>query len=207
MSSSLFTPVQIANGRILLQHRIVMAPMTRNRGVPVPSHARTWAADDIVTLYYSQRASPGGLIITEGIPPSLEAAGMPGVPGLFHKTQLTGWKKVVDAVHAKDGIIYAQLWHAGRTTIPQMTGCPVVSASCVPWATDETYPFRTPDTKEKIRYRDYPSTEMTLEQITDTTRDFVRAAQLAIQVGFDGVELNAGNGNRKSILYTSHNIM
>ena len=195
--SALFTPFQIANGRITLQHRIVMAPMTRNRGVPVPDQDRTWMADDVVALYYSQRASPGGLIITEGIPPSLEAAGMPSVPGMFHESQLAGWKKVVDGVHAKGGIIYAQLWHAGRTTIPQFTGCPVVSASSVAWETDETYPFRTPDTKEKIRYRDFPSVEMTKAQIAQTTRDFVMAAERAMEIGFDGVELNAGNGNRK----------
>ncbi|KAF2005830.1 FMN-linked oxidoreductase [Amniculicola lignicola CBS 123094] len=194
-ASNLFTPLPIANGRIVLQHRIAMAPMTRNRGVSVPSQARTWMADDVVALYYSQRASSSGLVISEGIPPSLEAAGMPGVPGLFHETQLAGWKKVVDGVHAKGAVIYAQLWHAGRATIPQMTGCSVVSASSVVWETDETYPFRDPNTKEKIRYRDFPSMEMTKEQILQTTQDFVKAAAMAMEVGFDGVELNAGNGN------------
>ncbi|KAF2108489.1 hypothetical protein BDV96DRAFT_616290 [Lophiotrema nucula] len=172
-----------------------MAPMTRNRGVPVPNQDRMWMTDDVVALYYSQRASPGGLIITEGIPPSLKAAGMPNVAGIFHETQITGWRKVMGSVHAKGGVIYAQLWHAGRTTIPQFTGCPVVSASSVPWETEDAYPFRTPDTKEKIRYRDFPSVEMTRDQIAQTTRDFVKAAERAIAVGFDGVELNAGNGN------------
>lgn len=196
MVEPLFTPFQIANGRITLKHRIIMAPMTRNRGIPVPCEARTWAADHVVALYYSQRATSGGLIITEGIPTSFEAAGMPNVPGLFSDAQLAGWKEVVDGVHAKDGVIYAQLWHAGRTTIPQFTGCPVVSASSVPWETEETYPFRTPDTKAKIRYRDFPSEAMTVQQICQTTKDFVRAAELAMMIGFDGVELNAGNGNR-----------
>lgn len=198
-SASLFEPLRIANGNITLSHRVVMAPMTRNRGVPLsdsPSN-RVWLADEVVALYYSQRASPGGLLITEGIPPSLEASGMPGVPGLFDESQFKGWKAVVEGVHAKGGFIYAQLWHAGRATIPHMTGCPVVSASATAWETDETFPFRTADTKEKIKYRDYPPTQMTTENIESTTKDFVRAAKAAIEIGFDGVEINGGNGNRK----------
>jgi 2,4-dienoyl-CoA reductase-like NADH-dependent reductase (Old Yellow Enzyme family) len=58
---------------------------------------------------------------------------MPGVPGLFTSEQAAGWKRVVDAVHAKGGIIFCQLWHAGRATIPQMTGLPPVSSSASVW--------------------------------------------------------------------------
>lgn len=204
---TLFSPLLIANGKITLSHRVVMAPMTRNRGVPLQldtpngenqgSKSRTWVADDTVALYYSQRASPGGLLITEGIPPSLEASGMPNVPGLFDAVQVAGWSKVTQGVHAKGGFIYAQLWHAGRATIPQMTGCPVVSASATAWETDETYPFRTADTKEKIRYKDFPPVEMTEENMARTVEDFVRAARMAMEAGFDGIEINGGNGNRE----------
>ncbi|KFA62643.1 hypothetical protein S40285_08026 [Stachybotrys chlorohalonatus IBT 40285] len=196
-SSALFTPLGIANGRITLSHRVIMAPMTRNRGVPLSDALdnRVWLPDHVVALYYGQRASPGGLLITEGIPPSLEASGMPGVPGLFHAAQVDGWRKTVHAVHAKGGFIYAQLWHAGRATIPQMTGCPVVSASATAWETDETFPFRTPDTKEKIKYKDFPPVAMTEAQIAATTLDFVKAARAALDIGFDGVEINGGNGN------------
>ncbi|KAH7127390.1 NADH:flavin oxidoreductase/NADH oxidase [Dactylonectria macrodidyma] len=196
-TNKLFSPLTIANGRIELSHRVVLAPMTRNRGVALSESAdnRVWLADDLVARYYSQRASPGGLLITEGIPPSVEASGMPNVPGLFHESQHEGWNKVVQGVHKKGGFIYAQLWHAGRATIPQFSGGQVVSASSVPLSTDETFPFRTPDTKEKIRYRDFPSVAMTKEQIANTTQDFVKAAKAAIEVGFDGVEINGGNGN------------
>ena len=196
MPSKLFTPLVIANGQITLSHRVVMAPMTRNRGVPVEGVERVWIPDDVVALYYSQRASPGGLVITEGIPPSLEASGMPQVPGIFHPEQAKCWKTVVDAVHAKGGYIYAQLWHAGRATIPQMTGCDVVSASATPWETDEKFPFRT-SAGEKIAYKDFPPVAMTKEHIAQTTADFVKAARTAIDVGFDGVEINGGNGNRE----------
>lgn len=203
MPSTLFTPLAIANGRIQLRHRVIMAPMTRNRGVLFEGEETragdVWLADDVVAQYYGQRASPGGLLITEGIPPSLEAAGMPNVPGLFDDAQHAGWKAVVDAVHARGGYIYAQLWHAGRATIPHFTGGPGthVSASSVPWEDpDETYPFRTRDAnKQKIKYRDFPSTAMTDAHIAQTTADFVRAAHTALSLGFDGVEINGGNGN------------
>ncbi|KAH8890204.1 FMN-linked oxidoreductase [Thozetella sp. PMI_491] len=199
-ATKLFTPLTIANGKIELQHRVIMAPMTRNRGVPLSegteeSPNRIWLADDLVALYYGQRASPGGLLITEGIPPSIEASGMPNVPGLFDDSQVPGWKKVVEAVHAKGGFIYAQIWHAGRATVPQFTGLPPVSSSATPWDTDEKFPFRTPFKKEKVAYRDHPPIAMTPEHIAKTIDDFVRAAKLALEIGFDGVEINGGNGN------------
>ncbi|KAI1868736.1 uncharacterized protein JN550_006311 [Neoarthrinium moseri] len=196
----LFTPLQIANGCIALKHRIIMAPMTRNRGVPLSEGTpdapnRIWLPDDLVALYYGQRASPGGLLITEGIPPSIEASGMPNVPGLFDESQVPGWKKVVKAVHAKGGFIYAQLWHAGRATIPQFSGTGPVSASATPWDTDEKFPFRTPFTKEKIAYRDHPPIAMSHAHLQKTINDFVAAAKMAVDIGFDGIEINGGNGN------------
>ena len=120
---------------------------------------------------------------------------MPNVPGLFDESQVAGWKKVVEAVHAKQGFIYAQLWHAGRATVPQFTGLPPVSSSATPWDTDEKFPFRTPFTKEKVAYRDHPPIAMTREHLRKTIDDFVRSAKLAVEIGFDGVELNGGNGN------------
>ena len=76
--SKLFQPLDISNGKIKLSHRVVHAPMTRNRGVPVNATStpenpnRTWYPGDLMVEYYRQRATPGGLIISEGIPPSLE---------------------------------------------------------------------------------------------------------------------------------------
>lgn len=76
-STKLFSPLSIADGKLELSHRVVMAPMTRNRGVPLGTGTpeepnRIWLADELVAEYYEQRASEGGLIITEGIPPSIE---------------------------------------------------------------------------------------------------------------------------------------
>lgn len=76
--SALFQPLAIANGGITLSHRIVHAPLTRNRGVPEKSIStpeapnRVWIPGDLMVEYYAQRATDGGLMISEGIPPSLE---------------------------------------------------------------------------------------------------------------------------------------
>lgn len=129
-SSKLFTPLTIGNGKLTLSHRVVLTPLTRNRGLPlIPNPTpetpnRIWYPDSLVTEYYVQRITPGGLLITEGLPPSVECNGMPGVPGLFCTEQVKGWRAVVDAVHAKGGDIYGQLWNAGRASILQHTGLP-----------------------------------------------------------------------------------
>ncbi|KAI0148148.1 FMN-linked oxidoreductase [Hypoxylon sp. NC0597] len=179
--SKLFQPLDIANGRITLKHRIVLAPLTRNRGTPYTHSTpdkpnRVWVPNDLMAEYYAQRATDGGLLISEGIPPSLEGNGMPGVPGIFIPEQAEGWKKVVDAVHAKGAYIYAQLWHSGRANIPQLTAYP------------------PPHSTTPVKLADYPPSEMTIPQIKSTIQDFCRAARMALDVGFDGVELHGGNG-------------
>lgn len=204
-SSKVFTPWTIANGRIPLKHRIVMAPMTRNRGVPVDDAVptRVWAPDDLAVKYYSERATPGGLLITEGTPPNLEGNGTPAVPGLWlEHSQAPRWKKVVDAVHSRGAYIYVQMYHCGRTALPFFTGYPAsVSSSATPFEgefetryapPDET---GTPGSGPKVKYRDYPPIALTKDHIKSTIRDFVHMAQLAINVcGFDGVEVHGANG-------------
>jgi 2,4-dienoyl-CoA reductase-like NADH-dependent reductase (Old Yellow Enzyme family) len=201
LSSKLFTPWQINNGKITLSHRIVLAPLTRNRGVPLNPNAtvespnRVWVPDSLVEEYYSQRTTPGGLLITEGLPPNLEGNGMPGVPGIFCEEQKKGWKAVVDAVHAKGGYIYAQLWNAGRATIPQHTGAPTVSASATPYEGDELFAYPPPGTSNQVKYRDFPPTELSVEGIHKQIGDYVAAARSAVEeCGFDGVEVHGGNG-------------
>ncbi|KAK0100003.1 hypothetical protein ONS95_013179 [Cadophora gregata] len=108
-SSAIFSPFCIGNGSITLSHRIVLAPLTRNRGRPLDPDAptsnpnRIWYPDDLVATYYAQRTTPGGLLISEGLPPSLQCNGMPGVPGIFHPKQIAGWRAVVSTVHEKGG--------------------------------------------------------------------------------------------------------
>ncbi|KAH7192928.1 uncharacterized protein B0J16DRAFT_333963 [Fusarium flagelliforme] len=120
---------------------------------------------------------------------------MPGVPGIFLPEQVQGWKKVVDAVHAKGGYIYAQLWHSGRANIPQLTGSPIVAPSATPWDDpNETFAYPPPHTSTPVKLADYPPVEMTVEKIKSTIGDYVNAAKNALEAGFDGVEVHGGNG-------------
>jgi 2,4-dienoyl-CoA reductase-like NADH-dependent reductase (Old Yellow Enzyme family) len=195
--SALFTPLTIGNGTLTLSHRVVLAPLTRNRGVPLNNTTpnRIWYPDSLMTEYYTQRTTSGGLLITEGLPPSVESGAMPGVPGLFCPEQIAGWKAIVEAVHAKGGYIYAQLWHAGRAAIPHHTGLPTVSASPTPYEGDEPYPYPPPGESSQVKYKDFPPTELSVEGIKRTIGDYVAEAKAAIfKCGFDGVEVHGGNG-------------
>ncbi|OAQ65016.2 12-oxophytodienoate reductase [Pochonia chlamydosporia 170] len=198
--SKLFQPLKIGNGKIELKHRVIHAPLTRNRGTPLSDSTpenpnRVWLPNEHVLEYYTQRATVGGLMISEGLPPSLEGNCMPGVPGLFIKEQAQEWKKVVDAVHAKGAYIYAQLWHSGRANIPQLTGTPIVAPSSVPWDDpNECFAYPPPHTSTQVKLAEFPPIELTKEHITRTIDDYCESARMAMEIGFDGVELHGGNG-------------
>ncbi|KAF1361431.1 FMN-linked oxidoreductase [Lizonia empirigonia] len=201
LSSKLYEPLTIGSGKIKLDHRVVLAPLTRNRGTPLSTEStpekpnRIWLPNDLMAEYYTQRASKGGLIITEGVPPSLEGNAMPGVPGLFIEEQKAGWRKIADAIHAQGGYAYLQLWHSGRANIPQMTGTPIVSPSGLPWdSPDECFAYPPPHTSKQVRYVDNPPIELTVAHIKKTIQDYVRTARWAMECGFDGVEVHGGNG-------------
>src|SRR5258707_10385343 len=104
---SLFSPLKV--GRYQLKHRLVLAPLTRMRAEKPSLAPRPLNAE-----YYAQRATPGGLIIAEASPVTGTGFGNPGVPGIYTEQQIAGWRKVVDAVHARGGVIFLQLWHFGR---------------------------------------------------------------------------------------------
>ncbi|WVQ75199.1 hypothetical protein IAR50_004810 [Cryptococcus sp. DSM 104548] len=166
--SKLFAPTTV--GSLELDHRIVLAPMTRFRGKEegVPS------ADHIT--YYEQRATKGGLLISEGVFISKEAGGYNAVPGIYSKEQLEAWKPVTAAVHAKGGKIAAQLWALGRVTDPSNVD-KVFAPSDVPFA-------EGPQTLHV----------MTEEDIDRFVENYAQAARNAIEAGFDAVEAHFANG-------------
>ncbi|MDN6280809.1 MAG: alkene reductase [Psychroflexus sp.] len=168
-------------GDLTLKNRVVMAPMTRSRADNPDS-----AATDMHAEYYAQRAS-AGLIISEGAQVSKRAVGYIHTAGIHNPAQIEGWKKVTKAVHDKDGLIFAQLWHVGRISHPDFqNGDKPFSASAInPHA--QVY---TPDGfKDTITPK-----EMTREEIKDTVQEFKRAAKNAIDAGFDGIEIHSSNG-------------
>lgn len=112
---------------------------------------------------------------------------MIGVPGIFTASQIAGWKKVTDAVHAKGGYIYCQLWHVGRATIPAfLGGATPVSSSTIPIegkALDGT-----------TEYADFPPKALTPEEIKEIVAEYAAASERSIEAGFDGVEIHGANG-------------
>ena len=183
--NKLFVPIQV--GAITLKHRVVMPPLSRLRaewpsGVP----------SDLNVEYYRQRASDGGLILTEATAISPTARGYRGAPGIYSDEQVTGWRRVTEAVHAKGGYMFVQLWHAGRTTHIAVTGEEPVTASVDPtyWA-DRSILVVTPDGFSQ------PSPHRALEaaEIAGIIEQYRAAALNAKKAGFDGVELMAANGH------------
>jgi N-ethylmaleimide reductase len=168
-------------GRLSLRNRVVMSPLTRNRAINnVPN--------ELMAEYYAQRATVG-LIITEGTSPSPNGLGYPRIPGIFSQEQVQGWKRVVDAVHAKGAKIFVQLMHCGR--IVHQLNLPAGARALAPSgiaAAGEMYtdagglkPFPTPQA-------------MTEADIKTAIEEFVQSATNAMQAGFDGVELHGANG-------------
>ncbi|RYU91904.1 alkene reductase [Mucilaginibacter terrigena] len=175
----LFGSVALAG--MQLKNRMIMAPMTRARAIgAIPN--------DLMALYYAQRAT-AGLIITEGTAPSPNGLGYARIPGIFNDEQIEGWKKVTEAVHNDDGKIFVQLMHAGRVThsanLP--AGAEIVSSSAIAASGNMWTDTQGMQAMELPR-------AMTKADIENTIGEFVSAAINAIKAGFDGVELHAANG-------------
>ena len=166
-----------------LVNRVVMAPMTRSRAL---DHNTPNA---LMAEYYGQRAS-AGLIVTEGVSPSPNGLGYARIPGLFNEHHVAGWKKVTQAVHDKGGKIFAQLMHTGRVAhqdnLPE--GAKVVGP-CAEACPGEMWVDRSGG----MQTHTLPHA-LTEAEIRDVVLEFAHSAQLAIQAGFDGIELHAANG-------------
>lgn len=182
--SLLFEPFNLAG--LELPNRIVMAPMTRSRAVDE-------YPDDLTVLYYKQRAG-AGLIISEGAPISREGCGYLFNPGLYTKEQAAGWSKVTTAVHEAGGRIFAQLWHVGRMshTSLQPNGQLPVSSVAVQARNSNAYAYDGHGQPNRVQ-ASVPRALDTAE-MPRITADFVRAAKMAIDSGFDGVEIHGANG-------------
>uniref|UniRef100_A8M121 NADH:flavin oxidoreductase/NADH oxidase n=1 Tax=Salinispora arenicola (strain CNS-205) TaxID=391037 RepID=A8M121_SALAI len=173
--------VKATVGGLKLPHRLVMAPMTRNRSTPdgIPTQLNA--------TYYAQRAALG-LLISEGTQPCADGQGYPLTPGIYTPEQVDGWRRVADSVHRAGGHLFIQLMHAGRISHPANTpfGRQPVAPSAVPpahliFTTAGPQPMPVPHA-------------MSEEEIHATVDHFRHAAAAAMAAGADGVEIHAGNG-------------
>lgn len=165
-----------------LQNRIAMAPMTRSRAYG-PGATPT----DLMATYYTQRAS-AGLVITEGIQPSVVGQGYPDTPGLHSAEQVDAWRKVTDAVHAEGGTIFAQLMHSGRIGDTDLLPGHLINVSASAVAADgQAYTHQGP--------KPFPMPHaLAGAEVRDAIGEFASAARNAVAAGFDGVEIHGANG-------------
>jgi N-ethylmaleimide reductase len=179
MTNMLFTPTQV--GSLSIKNRIVMAPLTRSRAVDNTPNS-------LMATYYAQRAT-AGLIITEGTSPSPNGLGYARIPGIFNDAHVQGWRLVTDAVHAKGGKIVVQLMHTGR--VANIANLP--SGAEVLGPSSKTCPGEMWTDIQGSQPHTPPRT-MTTADIKAAIREYATAARLAIEAGFDGIELHAANG-------------
>jgi N-ethylmaleimide reductase len=179
MTSDLFQPVQM--GPLTLANRIVMAPLTRSRA------GKGEVQGAMNATYYGQRAT-AGLIIAEATQITRQGQGYAWTPGIETDTQVEGWRLVTDAVHAKGGKIFLQLWHVGRISHPSLQKdgqLPVAPSAVKPEGQAFTAtgfePFVTPRALD-------------IDEIPGIVADYAHATRNARAAGFDGVEIHAANG-------------
>lgn len=177
--ADLFTP--LSAGPFSFPHRVVMAPMTRNRA------GEGNAPHTLNATYYQQR-SDAALIVTEATQISPEGMGYPGTPGIHSDAQVDGWREVTDAVHEAGGLIFLQLWHVGRISHPDLQPdgqLPVAPSAIMPAGEAMTLsgmkPFVTPRALE-------------LDELPRLVEEYRLAARNADMAGFDGVEIHGANG-------------
>ncbi len=179
MTHKAFEPATL--GPLTLTNHIVMAPMTRSRA---PGNV----PNELMAEYYRQRAT-AGLIITEGTSPSADGLGYARIPGLFTQEHVVNWRRITQTVHHHGGHMFVQLMHTGRIfhglNLPE--GAEGVAPSAVA-AAGEMW-----TDQEQMQAHPTPRA-LTTEELSRVRDEFVHSAKLALEAGFDGVELHAANG-------------
>ena len=170
---SLFNPVTI--GSLTIENRIVMPPMATNY-----ASKEGYVTDKIVD-YYAERARGGvGYITVEhtGILPEGKAS--PKMLLISSDTHASHFKRLVDAIHDAGGKVFVQINHAGRQTMPSVTGSPIVGPSPI---------SHLPDPPEEMIPR-----ELTVVEIENLVQAYTDAAQRVKEIGADGVEIHMAHG-------------
>lgn len=180
--TKLFRPIKV--GANTLAQRIAHAPATRNRATAdnVPT--------DLQVQYYKDRAqAPGTLLIVEATYVSEGGIGFPHTPGLWNDTQAEAWKPITSAIKEQGSFSSVQLWHAGRTAIPEdlkKRDLPFVAPSAIYHA--EEMERRAKECCNELR-------ALTKEEIEHLiNEEFPNAARKALAAGFDYIELHSAHG-------------
>lgn len=167
-------------GELTLANRAIMAPLTRTRA------SMEHVPNALMAEYYAQRAS-AGLIIAECTMILPNTSAFIAEPGIYSVEQVEAWKQVTQAVHAKGGKIFLQIWHAGRAAHPNMcNGQQPISASAIAIDGDTHTP------QGKANY--VVPRVISDDEIPGLVKAFAHAARNAIRAGFDGVEVHGANG-------------
>jgi 2,4-dienoyl-CoA reductase-like NADH-dependent reductase (Old Yellow Enzyme family) len=184
--TSLLDPLRL--GDLVLPNRIAMAPVTRARsgrdGVPTAANA----------AYYAQRAT-AGLIVSEATNVSPNSAAFELAPGLYNQAQTDGWRRLMEAVHAAGGTLFAQLWHSGRaSSYALLDGREPLAPSAVNEDLHLLQAYGALGNGYYTRIAASPARAMSTADIHLAIEEFRNAARNAARAGIDGVEIHAGNG-------------
>ena len=149
-----------------------------------------------------QRLDDWGLIVTEGT--QIEPQGYAWTPGIHTAEQIAGWRKVTEAVHAREGVIFAQLWHVGRvshTSLQPESAAPV-SASAI--ATERVSVFIETEPGVGVLAKPSAPRALTTHEVEELVQLYIQAARNAMEAGFDGIELHCANGYLVNQFISAH---
>jgi N-ethylmaleimide reductase len=184
-AEKLFEPIRL--GPYQLRHRMAMAPLTRSRArspgnVPTP----------LMAAYYAQRAS-AALIVAEATQVSMQGQGYAWTPGIHSREQVEGWRLVTAAVHAAGGLIFLQLWHVGRISHPALQPDHMLPVAPSAIQANATAFIENEQGQGEVVPCVKPRA-LTTEEMPWLLRQYERGARLAVEAGFDGVEVHGANG-------------
>ena len=177
----MFTPFRLRG--MALHNRVVVSPMDMYS-------ARDGTPNDFHLVHLGARALGGAaLVMTEMVCVSPEARITLGCTGLYNDEHLESWRKVVAFVHEwSDAKICLQLGHSGRkgsTRLPwEGTDIPLEQDN---WERIGPSPITYGPTLPAPR-------EMTRDDMESVMRDFIRSTQMAVDAGFDMLELHCAHG-------------
>ena len=186
-------------GSYALQNRIVLPPLTRSRSTQ-PGNI----PNELMATYYQQRAG-AGFMVTEGTQIEPRGQGYAWTPGIYSPEQIAGWCKVTEAVHAKGGIIFAQLWHVGRvshTSLQPNHAAPVAPSAIVADSNVKVFIETGPNAGTLAD----PSMPRALSnaEVKELVQLYAQAARNALAAGFDGVEIHCANGYLVNQFISAH---